>query len=192
MAHDFLTRSFAPTEMIAVLLRREVPVSTTQRVVALERVLVPRYLGWLSHENATGANIYVAANPLHTGSRKRTKESIASIRHLYIDIDTDGDARLAALLASEAVPTPTAILSTSPGKFQILWRVNSFDFARQEQTLKLLAVSFGGDPRLYRLQPSASPSRFPELQVRSCGTVSRSNIPAIPSGLPPTSGLTWP
>jgi hypothetical protein len=143
---DFLTRSFAPTETIAVLLRREVPASTTQRVVALERVLVPGYLGWLSHENATGANIYVAANPLHTGSRKRTKESIASVRHLYIDIDTDGDARLAALRASDTVPTPTVILSTSPGKYQVLWRVAGFDFARQEQTLKLLAVFFGGDP----------------------------------------------
>jgi len=145
-AVDFLTRSFAPTETIAVLLRREVPASSTQRVVGLERVLAPRYLGWLSHENATGANVYVAANPLHTGSRKRTKESIASVRHLYIDIDTDGDARLAALHASDSVPTPTVILSTSPGKYQVLWRVDGFDFARQEQTLKLLAVSFGGDP----------------------------------------------
>ena len=42
--------------------------------------------------------------------------------------------------------TPTAILSTSPGKYQVLWRVEGFDFARQEQTLKLLAIAFGGDP----------------------------------------------
>ncbi len=145
-AADFLTRCFAPAETIAVLFRRDDPASTTQRVVSLERVLAPRYLGWLSHENGTGANVYVAANPLHSGSRKRTKESIASVRHLYIDIDMDGDARLAALRASDAVPTPTVILSTSPGKYQVLWRVDGFDFARQEQTLKLLAIAFGGDP----------------------------------------------
>ena len=94
----------------------------------------------------TGANIYVAANPLRSGSRKRTKESIASVRHLYIDIDMDGEARLAALRASDAVPAPTAILSTSPGKYQVLWRVEGFDFERQESTLKLLAIAFGGDP----------------------------------------------
>lgn len=41
---------------------------------------------------------------------------------------------------------PTSILSTSPGKYQVLWRVEGFDFARQEQMLKLLAISFGGDP----------------------------------------------
>jgi len=44
-------------------------------------------------------------NPLQPGSRKRTKESIASVRHLYLDIDTDGDARLAALRAAEAKTT---------------------------------------------------------------------------------------
>lgn len=145
-AADFLARCFAPGETIALLLRRENPASVTQRVVAVERALEPSYLAWLAHENATGANLYVAANPLRPGSRKRTKESIASVRHLYIDIDTDGDTRLAALRASDAVPTPTAILSTSQGKYQVLWRVDGFDFARQEQTLKLLAIAFGGDP----------------------------------------------
>ena len=122
VAVDFIIRCFAPGETIAVLFRRENPVAATQRVVSVESALAPRYLGWLAHENSTGANIYVVANPLRVGSRKRTKESIASVRHLYIDIDTEGDARLAALLASEAVPAPTAILSTSPGKYQVLFR----------------------------------------------------------------------
>jgi hypothetical protein len=145
IAADFLTGSFALGETIALLLRRETPADTLQRVVSLERALAPRTLGWLAHENSIGANIYVAANPLRSGSRKRTKEGIASVRHLYIDIDTDGEARLAALRASDAVPTPNAILSTSPGKYQVLWRVEGFDFERQESTLKLLAIAFGGD-----------------------------------------------
>ncbi len=146
IAADFLTRCFAPGQTIALLLRRENPVSTAQRIVALERALAPRYLGWLAHENSTGANIYVAANPLHVGSRNRTKESVAEVRHLYIDIDSDGEARISALRASHAVPQPTAILSTSSGKYQVLWRVEGFDFAQQESTLKLLAIAFGGDP----------------------------------------------
>jgi hypothetical protein len=146
IAAEFLTHCFAPREIIAVLLRRESPPATTQRIIPLERALAPRYLGWLAHQNSTGTNIYVAANPLRPGSQKRTKESIAAVRHLYIDIDTDGEARLAALRASDTVPTPTAILSTSPGKYQALWRVNGFDFVRQESALKLLAVAFGGDP----------------------------------------------
>src|ERR1700761_4390010 len=126
IAADFLARCFAPGETIAFLLRRDHAGAPAQRIVTLEQALVPRYLGWLAHENADGANVYVAANPLRSGSRRRTKESIASVRHLYIDIDSDGDARLAALRASDAVPMPTAILWTSPAKYQVLWRVDGF------------------------------------------------------------------
>jgi hypothetical protein len=145
-AANFLTRSFASCETVALLLRRECAPRLQQRVVTVEQVLAPRYLAWLNYENDNGANIYVSANPLHAVSRKRTKECIASVRHIYIDIDTDGDARLAALWASDRVPTPTAIISTSSSKYQALWRVAGFDFERQEQTLKLIAQAFGGDP----------------------------------------------
>jgi len=146
IAVNFLTRSFTSSETIALLLRREDAPRPQQRVVTLEQVLAPRYMAWLAHENERGADIYVSANPLLPGSRKRTKECIASVRHVYIDIDEDGDARLATLRASDRVPVPTAILSTSPGKYQALWRVAGFSFELQEQILKLIAQAFGGDP----------------------------------------------
>jgi hypothetical protein len=146
VAANFLTRSFASSETIALLLGREDAPRPQQRIVTLEQVLAPRYMAWLAYENDAGANIYVSANPLLPGSRKRTKECIASVRHIYIDIDEDGDARLAALRASDRVPTPTSILSTSLGKYQALWRVAGFDFEQQEETLKLIAQAFGGDP----------------------------------------------
>ena len=144
-AHQFLIRCFHPGETVAVLLRKECPASTSQRIVTLEQILAPRYLAWLRYENHNGANVYVAANPLRSGSRRRTKESIAEVRHLYIDIDVDGEQRIEALRAADAVPVPTVILSTSPGKYQALWRVEGFDFDQQENTLKLLAIAFGGD-----------------------------------------------
>src|SRR5580693_5170044 len=145
-AADFLTRCFAADETIALLVRRESPNKTLQRIVPLEHALAPRYLAWLAHENAAGANVYVAANPLRSDSCRRTKECIASVRHLYLDLDTGGEDRLASLRASDAVPLPNAVLSTSPGKYQILWRVDGFTFEQQESALKLLAVTFGGDP----------------------------------------------
>jgi hypothetical protein len=144
-AHEFLTRCFHPGETIALLLRKENPASTTQRIVTLEQATASRYFAWLRYENHNGANVYVAANPLRSGSRKRTKDCIAEVRHLYLDIDVDGDNRIAALMESEAVPVPSAILSTSPDKYQVLWRVEGFDFDKQESTLKLLAIAFGGD-----------------------------------------------
>jgi hypothetical protein len=167
IAANFLTRSFASCETIALLLRREDAPRPQQRVVTVEQVLAPRYMAWLNFENDNGANIYVSANPLRTGSRKRTKECVASVRHLYIDIDDDGDARLSALRASDRVPTPTAIISTSPGKYQALWRVAGFDFERQEQMLKLIAQAFGGDPACTDRNRVLARPRFPQPEVFS-------------------------
>lgn len=146
IARAFLSRSFDRSETIAIVLRRTSPATIIQRIVRLERALQPRYLGWLAHENANGANVYFAANPLVSGSRKRTKASVAEVRHLYLDLDTNGEAKLAALGTSSSAPSPTAIVSTSPGKYQVLWRVESIPFEQQESLLKLLAITFGGDP----------------------------------------------
>ena len=145
-AADFLTRCFAPGESIALLLRRESPAATIQRIIQLETALAPRYLSWLAQENAAGANIYVAPNPLRSDSRRPTKECIGSIRHLNLDLDIDGENRFSSLRASDAVPPPNAVLSTSLGKYQILWRVGGFTLERQESALKLVAVTFGGEP----------------------------------------------
>jgi RepB DNA-primase from phage plasmid len=94
----------------------------------------------------SGAKIYVSANPLRSDRRKRTKDSIATVRHRYLDFDIDGEARLTSVWASDTGPTPTAILSTSLGKYQILRRIDNFTFERQENILNLLAIPFGGGP----------------------------------------------
>jgi hypothetical protein len=146
IARDFLARCFTPAETIALLSRSECDGKIQQRIVTVEQATDAHYLNWLAYQNHHGVNLYTAANPLRSGSRRRTKEAVAAVRHLYIDIDLDGDARLAALRASEAVPPASAILSTSPGKYQALWRVGGFDFATQEVMLKQLASAFGGDP----------------------------------------------
>jgi hypothetical protein len=116
IAREFLGRSFAPNETIGILLRQACPAMIVQRIVTLKHALQPGYLAWLAHDNAAGANVYVSANPLVSESRKRTKESIAEVRHLYLDLD------------------------------QVLWRVESIPFEQQESLLKLLAITFGGDP----------------------------------------------
>jgi hypothetical protein len=146
IAADFLSRSFRTDETIAIILRCHSPATIVQRIVTLEHALAPRYLSWLAHENATGSSVYFTANPLISGSRKRTKECVAEVRHLYLDLDTEGEAKLAALRFSNAVPLPTAIISTSPGKYQVLWRVESIPFEEQESLLKRLVITFGGDP----------------------------------------------
>jgi hypothetical protein len=166
-AADFLTRCFAPGESIALLLRREAPAATIQRIIQLETALAPRYLSWLAQENTAGANIYVAPNPLRSDSCRATKECIGSIRHLYLDLDIDGQNRFSSLRASDVVPPPNAVLSASLDKYQILWRVGGFTLERQRKRAETACRFLWWRSRLYRLQPRPPPVRIPELQVRS-------------------------
>lgn len=56
-----------------------------------------------------------------------------------------GDAKLATIRRSELVPPPSAVIQTSAGKYQVLWRIHGYSIPEQEAILKSLAESFGGD-----------------------------------------------
>ena len=99
-----------------------------------------------SQVSVTRAEIYVDRNPLRSGRHKRTKESTAAVRHLCLDLDTDRDARLTALRASDALPTPITFISTFPGIPRGLWRVDGFPIGPQGSALNLLAIGIGSDP----------------------------------------------
>jgi hypothetical protein len=103
------------------------------------------YLGWLAFENSRGANIYFSINPLSSSAQKRTKSAVIEAKGLYLDLDSDGDRRLAALCESNTVPSPNAVIHTSMGRHQVIWRVKGFTIPEQEVTLKGLAETFGGD-----------------------------------------------
>jgi hypothetical protein len=66
------------------------------------------------------------------------------VGHRHLDFDI-GEADVTSLPASDTAATPTAILSASLGKYQILRRVVGFIFTHQESTLKLRTVVFGRD-----------------------------------------------
>ena len=133
-AAEFLSRSFTSGETIALLLRRVSSRSHRAANCHAGAALRPRYLGWLASENATGAKSTWRRIHCVAGSKKRTKESVAEIRHLYLDLDVDGESKLATLRSSTSVPTPTAIVSTSSVKYQVLWRVEDFTLEQQEST----------------------------------------------------------
>jgi hypothetical protein len=108
------------------------------------------FSAWRRRRHHIGSNFSLSeantdvANPLRAGSRNRTKESIDTVRHRHLNFDI-GEAELTSLPTSDTVPTPTAIISTSLDKYQILWRVAGFTFPHQESTFKLRTVVFGSD-----------------------------------------------
>lgn len=71
-----------------------------------------------------------------------TKEGIETVCHRHLDSDI-GESDLNSLPAFGTVPTSTAILSRSPGKYPILWRVLGSTFTHWESTLKLRTIVLG-------------------------------------------------
>src|SRR6202043_1378625 len=76
----------------------------------------------------------------------RTKENVREFRHVYLDLDEDAGASLHALRTSGDAPSPNFVLDTSPGKHQVVWRVQGLDQEHAESLLRSLANQFHGDP----------------------------------------------
>src|ERR1035437_5423719 len=106
IAGEFLARWFGAEDTFALLLRHADPSRTRQRIVRQGDILKSNYLGWLAHENARGANVYFSVNSLLPDAKKRTKHAIAEARALFLDLDDDGDRKMAAIRASDNVPPP--------------------------------------------------------------------------------------
>jgi RepB DNA-primase from phage plasmid len=173
MARQFLSEWFAPEDTFAVLVRQRESSRTLQRIVRLSDLMKSNYLGWLAFENSNGANIYFSINPLAFGAAKRTKSAVFSAKGMYLDLDSDGDHKLAALRASNAVPPPSTVILTSAGKYQVIWRVKGFTIPEQEAMLKVLAETFGGDractdcARVFRLPGFFNRKYSPAFPVTS-------------------------
>ena len=119
---------------------------TVQRITSADKAASPEFQAWLRHKNASGSDIYIGMNPLKQDAATRTKDEIESIRHVYIDLDYGGIKVLDAIRKSSLVPKPNYVLSSSPDKFQVVWKVEGIKLAEAESLLHALAREFGGDP----------------------------------------------
>lgn len=171
IALQFLSDWFRPEETFALLARHPEASRSMQRIVRISDLMTANYLGWLAFENSRGANIYFSINPLSFGAKRRTKSAVATAKGLYLDLDSDGDHRLATLRGSNAVPPPAAVIRTSIGKYQVIWRVKGLTISEQEAKLKALAEQFGGDractdcARVFRLPGFLNRKYSPALRV---------------------------
>jgi hypothetical protein len=93
-----------------------------------------------------GTKIGFAVKPLRSVSRKCTKAWIATVRDLCIDFDISGHANLTSIRASDALPAPSAFISTLPGTYQVLLRTDCKTLEWQEGTPKLLSITIERAP----------------------------------------------
>jgi hypothetical protein len=145
-APEYLFALHEPSDQVAVLVRNRTRHQTTQRILPAEAIASPHFQSWLHAQNQSGADIFIGMNPVREGSRNRTKEQIREIRHTYLDLDEEAGASLQAIRTSGDVPPPNFVLDTSPGKHQVVWRVDGLDTSQAETLLRALASQYGGDP----------------------------------------------
>ena len=145
-APEYVLALHEPNDRVAVLIRNRGREQTMQRILPAEAIASPPFQAWLKEQNEAGADIFIGMNPLKSGIPNRTKENVREIRHVYLDLDEDAGASLHAVRTSGDVPSPNFVLDTSPGKHQVVWRVEGLDQEQAQSLLRSLANQFGGDP----------------------------------------------
>jgi hypothetical protein len=144
-ASEYVRALFEPTHNVAILVRNRGLAQTLQRITREEIVSSPEFQAVLLEQNGAGADIFVGMNPIRDGAYNRTKQSLKEIRHLYLDIDRDGDQAIEIIRASPDIPAPNFVLNTSPGKYQVVWRIEGVNLQQAEILLHSMANHFGGD-----------------------------------------------
>jgi len=144
-ASEYILQNFEPSDRIAVLVRDRRAGETIQRITTAKNAASPDFQAWLRHKNVT-SDVYVSMNTLKRDAQSRTKEDIATIRHLYLDVDRNGPLALEAIENSALVPQPNFVLETSPEKYQVVWRVEGIAQEQAETVQRAMVREFGGDP----------------------------------------------
>ena len=146
LASEYIRSGFRPRDRHALFLLHRRSGGVIQRVVSAEDIAGDETLRWLARKNREGFEVYVGMNALKPQAQGRTKADIADIRHLYLDLDRDAEATLSSLQARDDTPEPNRVLDTSPGKLQVVWRVERFTLDEAESLQRRLAGEFGADP----------------------------------------------
>jgi RepB DNA-primase from phage plasmid len=145
-ASEYILDNFEPIDRIAMLVLNRDLGEILQRITSALKASSPEFQAWLRYKNATGSDIYIGMNPLRKHALTRTKKDIKSIRHVYLDLDHGGQEALNAVENSRTVPKPNYVLTSSPGKFQIVWKVEGMGLREAEALLHAMARECGGDP----------------------------------------------
>jgi hypothetical protein len=144
---EYVLTNFQRSDRLAALVRNRSRGETVQRITTSAKIAEPSFQDWLRYKNEKeSCDIYIGMNSLKPEARTRAKDDIQTIRHLYMDIDHDGPAALAKIQQSNLVPPRNYTISTSPDKFQVVWRVENISQEQAESLQRAMVRKFGGDP----------------------------------------------
>jgi hypothetical protein len=189
-AANYLHRAFQPDDTIAVALIHKPTGEALQRIAHVADIASQRWQKWLRFKNREGFEVYYTINTLKPGARRRDKHDVDTIRHLFLDFDENGTASIERLRQRCDLPPANYTVNTSPGKFQVIWRVQGFALPEAERFLQALARQTGADiavtdaPRLLRLpgffNHKYNPAHFVSVAFSHADVYSPDHFPALP------------
>lgn len=157
-ALEFLRIAYEPDDWVALFLKSYATGQCMQRVGPLALFLEARVHGWLRAMNAQRFNVYVSVNSIKPGVRRRTKEAISAVRHIFVEADEHGSAVVAKASSRSDLPAPSYLIHSSPNRVHVLWRAAGFSAAEAENLQKHLASELGTDPAA---TPCSQTTRLP-------------------------------
>ncbi len=143
---EYIRANYENSDRLAVVVLNRTQGETIQRIATAEVIASPRFQAWLRHKNAHGSDIYISQNVLNEDADGRTKADVKTVRHVYLDLDHDGHQALAKIEARSNVPKPNFVINTSPGKYQVIWKVEGMNQGEAEGLMRAMVRDFGGDP----------------------------------------------
>lgn len=146
IAARFIRDNFEPQDRLAIVILDKRTDEIVQRLATAERIQEDSFQSWLRAMNAKKQEIFVSMNALDPQKWGRTKEQVTAIRHVYLDLDTDGTAAVERLLKREDLPKPNQLVNSSPDKWQVIWKVENFSKDQAETLMRNLVRETGADP----------------------------------------------
>ncbi len=143
---EYIRANYEPSDRLAVVILDREHGKAVQRIATAQAIASPKFQAWLRYKNASGSDIYISQNTLRENASGRTKVDIAAIRHVFLDLDKDGDQAVAAIQQSDKVPEPNFVIRTSPGKYQVIWKVEGMTLPEAETIQRAMVKEFNGDP----------------------------------------------
>ena len=190
---EFLSKNFEPYDRLAVVLVNKRDQVVIQRISDAKRIAAPDYQAWLKEKNGQGYEVYVSMNALSVSAEGRSKSDVEVVRHVYLDFDHEGTAAVERLTTRDDIPRPNFVVSTSPDKWQIVWKVEGFAKDDAERLQQYLARDTGADiaatdcSRVLRL-PGFLNHKYKEphlvtYEERSGETYRASQFPIVPKDI---------
>ena len=165
-SQNYIHRSFDLSDRLAVVARNPRRGEIVERISTAVRIAGSQFQDWLHHKNeADGCDIYLSMNTLKSEVHARSKQDIQVIKHLYVNLSSEGVKSFADIQHSRTVPPPSYFLHPSPHQLQAIWRVEEITHAQGEALLYALARHFDGDPDAADL---AGTLRLPGFTNKEC------------------------